>query len=274
MVNNDNMKKIHVFILSAILFWSCNSTPTVVSEEKAPQASVTEKIFNEQMRGSRKDAPAPSTGAAVLPEDMHKVVVRQVLPTDKYVYLNVDENGDNFWIATMKQEVNPGETVYYKGGLLKTHFESKEYHRTFDKIYLVSRIVKADHFRQVNPMKAKTMNNTSGRVEIKESIGEKIKVKGSLSIATLIANPEKYEGKKVQLSGKVVKANYNIMGRNWVHLKDGSRDDFDLVCTTDVPVPEGHVITINGVVRLNKDFGAGYVYDVIVEDAVLLKSKK
>ncbi len=268
------MNKIHLFILSAILFWSCNSTPTVVSEQKAQQASVTEKIFNEQMGSSQNKAPVPSAGSAVLPEDMHKVVVRKVLPTDKYVYLNVDENGDNFWIATMKQEVNPGETVYYKGGLLKTNFESKEYHRTFDKIYLVSRIVKADHFKQANQMKGKAMNNTPGRVVVKESIGKKIKVEGSLPIATLISNPGKYEGKKVQLSGKVVKANYNIMGRNWVHIKDGSRDDFDLVCTTDVPVPEGHVITINGLVSLNKDFGAGYVYDIIIEDAVLLKSEK
>jgi hypothetical protein len=60
------------------------------------------------------------------------------------------------------------------------------------------------------------------------------------------------------------------MGKNWLHLKDGSQDDYDLVVTSDMMVPEGHVVTVSGVVALDKDFGAGYRYDIIVEDGKII----
>ncbi len=67
------------------------------------------------------------------------------MPTDRYVYLRVSEGKHEFWIATRKQEVEKGSIYYYKGGLLKTHFESKEYQKVFDTIYLVSSLVPENH---------------------------------------------------------------------------------------------------------------------------------
>jgi len=60
------------------------------------------------------------------------------------------------------------------------------------------------------------------------------------------------------------------MKRNWIHLKDGSKDDFDLVITSDTFVPEGKVVTIKATVTLNKDFGAGYKYDLILENGTIV----
>jgi hypothetical protein len=60
------------------------------------------------------------------------------------------------------------------------------------------------------------------------------------------------------------------MNRNWIHIKDGSKDDYDLVITSDTYVAEGTVITMKALVTLNKDFGAGYTYDLILEDGVLI----
>ena len=88
---------------------------------------------------------------------------------------------------------------------------------------------------------------------------------GSIKIKELVENKEKYAGQEVQLSGEVIKVNPNIMGRNWIHLIDGTMDDYDLVITTDINIPEGAFVTLKGQVSLDKDFGAGYFYEVIVE---------
>ena len=63
------------------------------------------------------------------------------------------------------------------------------------------------------------------------------------------------------------------MGKNWIHLRDGSgaaadRTD-DVLVTTLATTKVGDVVTVTGVVRTDKDFGSGYSYKVLVEDATL-----
>ncbi|MBP2688102.1 MAG: hypothetical protein H6Q83_289 [Deltaproteobacteria bacterium] len=80
--------------------------------------------------------------------------------------------------------------------------------------------------------------------------------------------------KTVVVRGKVVKVSRGIMGKNWVHLRDGSGTagkDNDITVTTGDKVAVGDVVTAKGTVRVDKDFGAGYAYPVIVEDAKLSK---
>jgi len=95
------------------------------------------------------------------------------------------------------------------------------------------------------------------------------KSQGGITIGELFANKKDYDGKTVRIRGKVVKVNSNIMGRNWVHLQDGTSagDKFDLTVTTNESVNVGDVVTFEGVIALDKDFTAGYVYDVIMENA-------
>ncbi len=77
--------------------------------------------------------------------------------------------------------------------------------------------------------------------------------------------------KTVAVKGQVVKFSPGIMSRNWIHLKDGSgradKKDNDITVTTQDDVKVGDVVTVKGTVRLDKDFGAGYAYPVIIEDA-------
>ena len=73
----------------------------------------------------------------------------------------------------------------------------------------------------------------------------------------------------MKVTGQCVKVNPMIMNRNWVHLRDGSVSDHDLTVTTDANIPLGAVVSLEGRIALNKDFGAGYKYDLIMEDAVL-----
>jgi hypothetical protein len=104
-----------------------------------------------------------------------------------------------------------------------------------------------------------------------ENLQKKITVDGSISIAELVQNANKYENKTVQISGECTKVNYNIMGRNWIHLKDGSQDDFDLVVTSEENPSAGQILTMQGVVIRGKDFGAGYQYELILEQGKILK---
>jgi hypothetical protein len=60
------------------------------------------------------------------------------------------------------------------------------------------------------------------------------------------------------------------MGKNWLHVRDGSGAEGtnDLTITTAGTLPNvGDTVVVTGNVALNKDFGMGYAYDVLVEDA-------
>ena len=208
-------------------------------------------------------------------EALHVVVVKEAMDASRYVYLKVSENGgEDYWIAAIKQDVTIGDTYFYKGGLLKTNFESKEHNKVFDKIYLVTNLVH-DHGdgsgHEMTKALTETMSEANSGTSGLADETENIDVKGSIKIAEIVNNPTKYEGKTVQVSGKVVKINPNIMKRNWIHLQDGSKNDYDFVITLDSFIPEGSVVTLSAVVALKKDFGAGYYYDIILEDGKLIQ---
>lgn len=94
---------------------------------------------------------------------------------------------------------------------------------------------------------------------------------GGVTIAALFSDKKTYSGKTVKVRGKVTKVNPSIMGKNWIHLQDGTEfeGNFDLTVTSDF-VPEiGSTITVEGKIALDKDFGYGYSYPVIMEEAKL-----
>jgi hypothetical protein len=93
---------------------------------------------------------------------------------------------------------------------------------------------------------------------------------GGKTVADVFADKDALAGQKVTVRGKVVKVNAGILGTNWVHVRDGSGGEGtdDLTVTTAGTVPSvGDTVLVTGTVGLNKDFGMGYTYDVIVEDA-------
>jgi hypothetical protein len=96
------------------------------------------------------------------------------------------------------------------------------------------------------------------------------KADGGKTIAEVFAEKDQLAGQPVVFRGKVVKTNPNIMGKNWLHVRDGSGAEGtnDLTVTTAGTVPNvGDTVVVKGTVALNKDFGMGYQYDIIVEDA-------
>jgi hypothetical protein len=93
--------------------------------------------------------------------------------------------------------------------------------------------------------------------------------KDCIKISDLLENKKTYSGKTIKVTGKVTKFNPEIMGKNWIHIQDGSefQGGFDLTITTDQKVAVGDIITLEGKIVLDKDFGYGYFYNVLMEDA-------
>jgi hypothetical protein len=271
-MNRTNKKYFAIIALTSLLL-SCNSKPKVISANADTPVSPS-GIFSEE--NTVESNVNSDTGDFT--DNLHTMVVSEVLPTEKYIYLKVQGDGKLFWIATGKQDVKVGETYFYRHPLLKTNFESKEYKRIFDTIYLVRNIVAKNHGNNTGNLEADfsevieyNTNATEEKVTIPTHTEEIVQHKGSVKIAEIVANPSAYEGKTVQISGKCVKVNPNIMNRNWIHLQDGSKDDYNLVITSDTFVPEGKIVTMKAQVSLNRDFGAGYSYDLILENGIIVE---
>ena len=96
---------------------------------------------------------------------------------------------------------------------------------------------------------------------------------GSISIGEIFADPAKYEGKSVTVTGEIAKYNPAIMELNWIHLQDGTEFEgrYDLTVTSTEMFEVGQKITVQGVLALNRDFGYGYNYDVLLEKATAVR---
>lgn len=104
-------------------------------------------------------------------------------------------------------------------------------------------------------------------------VTEKINVtvepcKDCIKISDILENKKNYSGKTIRVTGQVTKFNAEIMGKNWIHIQDGSefQGAFDLTITTDQMVHVGETITYEGKIILDKDFGYGYFYAVLMEE--------
>ncbi|MCX6271830.1 MAG: hypothetical protein NTU44_11530 [Bacteroidetes bacterium] len=215
--------------------------------------------------------------------NIHTVSVLEVLQSPSYTYLKVFENDHDYWIAIGKREIKKGETYYYQNGMEMKNMESKELKRTFESILFVSEFSDQPNFAASTPatppagtpagMPAGTPAGapaTMGKVKVEQNTGIKVDpAKGGITIARLFADRNKWVNKEVTVRGQVVKYNPDIMNKNWVHIQDGTNDkgSFDLTVTTQETFKVGDVATFKGIIALDKDFGAGYKYDVILEDA-------
>jgi len=194
-----------------------------------------------------------------------KVTVVEVVDGKTYTYLKVAEKGAENWIAISKRETKVGEVLYYDEALIMENFESKEIGRTFDKIEFVSSVSNQPTISKQPEVKKGNKQNAE-KIQIDTPIAAP---KDGISIAELYKNRDSYKNKSVILKGKVTKLNTQIMGKNWLHIQDGSSSDktIDLTVTTNEDVKLGDVVVVKGTIALNKDFGAGYFYEVIMESA-------
>lgn len=204
-------------------------------------------------------------------DGIHKIVVEEVLQTSQYTYIMAKQDKKEAWLAVSSMIVETGATYYYQDGLLMTDFNSKELDRTFDEIFFVNELFTSPPAKK-EEVKIDPANHTGVVPSEKHEVNIPV-VEGGISISELYSNKESYAGKKVKVSGEVVKFNPEIMGVNWIHLQDGTdyEGKFDLTITSALAVAVGDIVTFEGVVVLDKDFGYGYFYDLLLEEGVIVK---
>jgi len=199
--------------------------------------------------------------------------VLETMDAGPYTYLRLQTGNGETWAAVPKAAVQKGQQVTIQGPMTMTQFESRTLNRTFDTIVFGSLAGVGAAVSEQELLAAHAGTAKGGEVEV----GPVLKAAGpqGRTVAEVIGQRAQLAGKTVAVRGKVVKFSAGIMDRNWIHLRDGSGSAAsktnDLLVTTQQTAAVGDVVLARGIVRTNQDFGAGYTYDVLIEDAALAK---
>jgi hypothetical protein len=232
--------------------------------------------------------PVPSSAASATPDAVPAAMpgaggqpaletvtgeVVETMDASTYTYLRVKTAKGDVWAATGKTKVAVGDKVVVPLESEMRNFHSASLERDFPLIYFVSQITRAGEPAPPPMALGHGMGSGSPSSQAPVNVDPIAPPAGGSSIADVWANRASIAGKTVTVSGKVVKFNGGILGRNWLHVQDGSGKAADgtndLTITTDAMTKVGDVITVTGTVVVNKDFGAGYAYKVMLEGARL-----
>ena len=229
---------------------------------------ITMIISCEPRSGQVAEAPPTST------QNGHKIVVTEVLQANSYTYVKASESGEEIWIAIPKRDVSVGEEYYYREAMEMKNFTSKDLQRTFEKIYFLDAIYDNPDLGQKD---GGGMPDDEFHTK-KEAVQSDINIdseEGITRITNLYKKKDEFDAREVVVKGMVTKINLDIMNKNWIHIQDGTADggNFDLTITTLDKVKVGEIVQFKGKVSVDKDFGHGYKYDLILEDAVLVKKE-
>lgn len=194
--------------------------------------------------------------------------VLEVVQTSSYTYLRVYENISERWVAVTRMDAKKGDKYYYDSALEMNNFHSKELDRNFEQIFFINK-VSAAPLSGTEAKRAMPSNHAGGGQNNAQSKASLEKAEGELKIADVFEKRSDYASTDFEIRGVVVKVNKQVMGKNWIHLQDGTEHNgsFDLTVTSQALPEVNDVVTFKGKLTLNKDFGAGYFYEVIMEDA-------
>ncbi len=191
--------------------------------------------------------------------------------TGGYTYVLVENGGTKSWAAAPEFKVAVGDNVTLPANAMAMqNYESKSLKRTFDIVYFVDSVM-------VNggssAMAAAKVAPVEGHPQVAVQPAQKISgiAKADKTVAEVFAEKGSLAGKSIKVRGKVVKFSPEIMGKNWIHVQDGSGSEGsnDLTITTSGVAKQGDTVLVSGVVVADKDFGYGYKYSVMIEDAAV-----
>ncbi|RQW77276.1 MAG: DNA-binding protein [Geobacter sp.] len=219
----------------------------------------------------------PAVPAATAPKEIVPLSgkVLQTMDSGGYTYIYLLKNGGSkIWVAIPKSTVAVGKTVDLVPGSEFKNFESKTLNRTFDRIvFSLGRVTPQgvkEGTKAVATQGSKNAAVPQEKMKVDKAIGPQ-----AHTVAELFALRKKLDGKRVQVRGKVVKVVPRIMKVNWVHLQDGTgspgRKDHDLVIKTTALPATGDTLTVTGTLLKDKDYGSGYKYDVLIDNAEIVR---
>ncbi len=216
-------------------------------------------------------APAPHAAGTPTTAPGDRVgTVLETMSSGGYTYARLDLGGEEAWAAAPEAPLAVGAKVIFVTGTVMTDFTSNTLGRTFPRIHFVPGLPPVEGAGAPGAAVVTTPSAPGHAPPTAPPSAETIApVAGGQTIAALLARAPALAGKPVVARGKVVKFNAGIMGRNWVHVHDGTADLTVTTAASAPPATLGDVVVVRGTLAVNKDFGAGYVYPVIVEDATL-----
>ncbi|MGQ3684078.1 MAG: DNA-binding protein [Candidatus Loosdrechtia sp.] len=215
-------------------------------------------------------AEQPKNAKAQQEESPLSGKIVETMNSGGYTYMLLEKDGKRTWVAVKEMKVAVGENVTLEPGHEMTNFTSQTLNRTFDKI-IFSTGLSSSYYHSYEAMGSKgSMAVTPGNIKVEKASGQ-----NSYTVAELYARRTELDQKNVVLRGKVVKVSTGILAKNWLHIQDGTGSadagTHDIVVTTQDLPSVGDIVTANGVLFKDKDFGSGYKYDVIVEKAAVKK---
>jgi len=209
----------------------------------------------------------------VYAKGMHQGEVMESMNSGGYTYIKVHEKDKSYWIATTEINITKGKEIAFFEEMRMHKFHSKTLNRTFEDILFVSKVqgareAKSSH-KQQNVHTLNTLKSSLEKTKISP-----YKTKDTLSVEETFLKAKSLAGKIVQIRGKVTKVSPMIMKKNWIHIQDGTGDSHtdDIVFTSDKESAKvGDIVTAKGVLVVDKDFGYGYFYPVIIQEASFSK---
>jgi hypothetical protein len=190
----------------------------------------------------------------------HTAKITETLSSGGYTYMKVAEGKNSYWVAMTQRKVKVGDNISFSEQGWMKNFQSKTLNRSFDNILFAA---------DVSAAKSSKLENIKPNI-----LTSSYKKAGTITVAELFKNRSKYAKKSITIRGKVTKVSTGIMKRNWVHVEDGSRfqNMDDIVFTSTGATPKkGDIISATGEVTIDKDFGYGYFYPVIIEKSSFKK---
>ena len=184
-----------------------------------------------------------------------------------YTYLRIKTTSGETWAAVPTSVVKVGSQVGIANPVTMQNFESKTLNKRFDKIV----------FGQILDPLAKPAAPASAAPASASAITKVTKAVGpdAKTVAEVVTGKAGLKDKTVLVHGQVVKASTGILGKNWLHLRDGSGSaaagTHDVLVTTLDNAAVGDIVNARGKVRTDVDLGSGYAYAVLIEDASLRK---
>ncbi|MFQ5736099.1 MAG: hypothetical protein ACE5GY_04455 [Thermodesulfobacteriota bacterium] len=185
----------------------------------------------------------------------HTGTVIESITGGGYTYMKIEEGGKSFWIAGPQSSASKGEKVSFSEQIWMSNLKSKALGRTFDRILFVNGVQSASAAPAV-------------------SKGPAPAAAGTYTIEEVFSRKAELAGKVVRVRGKVVKVSNNIMNRTWVHIQDGTGGEGTnkiIFRSVNGTAKVGSTVTAQDRLETDRDFGFGYFYPVIVEDASFTK---
>jgi hypothetical protein len=197
----------------------------------------------------------------------------ETMDSGGYTYMKLDTAEGEIWVAGPITAVTVGDKVEVAGQMLMKNFHATSLDRDFEEIWFVSEVLTND--AMLKPKSDDMIKSTHSNMAVDKSEMDFSDVKpvdNGVTVQGIYARMNELDGQMLTVNAKVVKFTPNIMGRNWVHVQDGTggADDHDLTVTTDAVVEVGDLVLLQGKLAVDKDFGSGYVYKVILEETKVM----